>query len=49
VTPDELMIHVAGVFEKLGISHAVTGSLASMYYGEMRTTLTSLPTFTRRT
>jgi len=39
VTPTELMLVVAEVFERMGIPYAVSGSVASTYYGEMRTTL----------
>lgn len=38
MTPTELMAHIARVFDGLGVPYAVTGSMASMYYGEGRMT-----------
>jgi hypothetical protein len=33
MTQDELLRHVVGVLESLGIRYFVTGSIASIYYG----------------
>jgi hypothetical protein len=38
MSPLELLAAVTGVLESMGIPYVVTGSMASMYYGEMRTT-----------
>lgn len=36
--PNDLMFLMAAVFQRLEIAYAVTGSVASTFYGEMRTT-----------
>ena len=38
MTPLELLAAVTDVLESMNVPYAVTGSMASMYYGEMRTT-----------
>lgn len=38
LTPAEFLTTVTRVLESMGIPYAVTGSMASMFYGEMRTT-----------
>lgn len=38
MTQDELLRHLAGVLEALGVRYFVTGSIATIYYGEPRFT-----------
>ncbi len=38
MTQDELLRHVVGVLERLNLRYFVTGSIASIYYGEPRLT-----------
>jgi len=37
--PHELLARTAAIFESLGVPYLVTGSMASMAYGEPRMTL----------
>ncbi len=36
MTQDELLRYVVGILEKLKLRYFVTGSIASIYYGEPR-------------